>query len=118
MSDHPNTLFTPFTKRPVTVLAVQLTPENMWDVRDFIASAGIDANVVTRDCLRIHTLEGNMDAFPGDWVIRGVAGEFYPCKDAIFRETYQLTKFIDTAVHEFGEIAVLAPAAPYEEKTG
>lgn len=38
--------------------------------------------------LVVYTLEGNMRANPGDWVIRGVQGEFYPCKDNIFRETY------------------------------
>lgn len=32
---------------------------------------------------------GVMNACPGDWVIRGVAGEFYPCNDAIFRRTYE-----------------------------
>jgi len=39
--------------------------------------------------LHIPTLEGTMTASPGDWIIRGVAGEFYPCKDAIFRATYE-----------------------------
>ena len=36
----------------------------------------------------IPTLEGNMTASPGDWIIRGVSGEYYPCKVAIFDETY------------------------------
>lgn len=36
----------------------------------------------------IVTLEGNMAAAPGDWIIRGVAGEFYPCKPDIFATTY------------------------------
>jgi hypothetical protein len=39
--------------------------------------------------LRIRTLEGVMTASPGDWVIRGVAGEFYPCKPDIFSATYE-----------------------------
>lgn len=37
----------------------------------------------------IATLEGNMVANIGDWIIRGVAGEIYPCKDEIFRATYE-----------------------------
>lgn len=37
----------------------------------------------------IETPEGRMVANPGDWIVRGVAGEFYPVKDAIFRETYE-----------------------------
>lgn len=38
--------------------------------------------------LVIHTLEGSMHASPGDWIIRGVQGEFYPCKPDIFEQTY------------------------------
>ncbi len=39
--------------------------------------------------LVIHTLEGSMMVNPGDWVIKGVAGEFYPCKPDIFEATYE-----------------------------
>ena len=39
--------------------------------------------------LVIHTLEGDMRADVGDWIIRGVAGEFYPCKPDIFAATYE-----------------------------
>ncbi len=42
--------------------------------------------------LAIHTLEGVMQATRGDWIIRGIAGEVYPCKDEIFRATYQLAE--------------------------
>lgn len=38
--------------------------------------------------LTIRTLEGEMTAVAGDWVIRGVKGEFYPCKPDIFEATY------------------------------
>lgn len=37
----------------------------------------------------IHTLEGDMRADIGDWIIRGVNGEFYPCREDIFRKTYE-----------------------------
>ena len=37
----------------------------------------------------IHTLEGFMRVTPGDWIIRGVKGEFYPCKPDIFEATYE-----------------------------
>jgi hypothetical protein len=37
----------------------------------------------------IDTLEGNMTASPGDWIIKGVAGEFYPCRSDIFEATYE-----------------------------
>jgi len=39
--------------------------------------------------LRIHTLEGDVHASEGDWVIKGVKGEFYPCKPDIFVATYE-----------------------------
>jgi hypothetical protein len=40
-------------------------------------------------CIQIMTLEGTMRADPGDWIIRGVKGEFYPCKPDIFDATYE-----------------------------
>ncbi len=39
--------------------------------------------------LHIRTLEGTMLACPGDWIIKGVNGEFYPCKPDIFEKTYE-----------------------------
>lgn len=39
--------------------------------------------------MEIATLEGTMRAYPGDWIIKGVKGEFYPCKPNIFAETYE-----------------------------
>ena len=40
----------------------------------------------------VHTLEGDMKANPGDWIITGVKGEQYPCKDDIFKATYEEVK--------------------------
>ncbi|OBC11417.1 hypothetical protein A5784_35045 [Mycobacterium sp. 852013-50091_SCH5140682] len=49
-----------------------------------------DGDACRRDThvLMVSTLEGAMAAIPGDWIIRGVAGEFYPCKPDIFAATY------------------------------
>lgn len=52
----------------------------------------------------IETLEGEMRVIPGDWVITGVAGEVYPCKDEIFRATYE------PAEQAHGEAADLIPS--------
>jgi hypothetical protein len=41
-----------------------------------------------RRCATIDTLEGQMTAEVGDWIIRGIKGELYPCKPDIFQETY------------------------------
>lgn len=38
----------------------------------------------------IYTLEGIMTASPGDWIIKGVANEFYPCKDSVFQQSYEV----------------------------
>ena len=43
----------------------------------------------------IETLEGTMHANPGDWILRGVQGEFYPCKPDIFAATYEAVEEID-----------------------
>lgn len=40
----------------------------------------------------ISTLEGDMEVKEGDWVIKGIKGEFYPCKNSIFRKTYEKVK--------------------------
>lgn len=44
----------------------------------------------------IDTLEGRMHASPGDWIIRGVKGEYYPCKPDIFEQTYEAVDRQDT----------------------
>ncbi|WP_306542745.1 hypothetical protein [Anaerotignum sp.] len=46
----------------------------------------------TNEELMIQTLEGNMKASPGDWIITGVHGEKYPCKPDIFEKTYELVE--------------------------
>ena len=43
-------------------------------------------------CFHIRTLEGDMRANRGDWIIRGVNGEFYPCKSDIFAKTYEASE--------------------------
>ena len=48
-----------------------------------------NANHDEKNGLIIHTLEGNHSALIGDWIIKGVKGEFYPCKPDIFELTYE-----------------------------
>ena len=90
-----------FTKKPVTIAAIQWTGKNLREVIAFTdgppdtrtTHAGMAweayTDLVARDGLKIYTLEGKMLASPGDWIIRGVKGEMYPCKDEIFRLTYE-----------------------------
>jgi hypothetical protein len=77
-----------FTKKPVTIEARQYdgSLESRLEIGEWINSSGHEAHV--GNVLVIVTLEGEHRADPGDWVIKGVAGEFYPCKPEIFAATY------------------------------
>lgn len=48
-----------------------------------------------RGGIGISTLEGEMEIKPGDWIIKGVKGEFYPCKPDIFEATYEEVEYSD-----------------------
>ena len=89
-----------FTKNPVTIDAIKWTGSNLREViaftdgppdtRSIHAGMAWEAYVdlVARDGLKIYTLEGKMLANIGDWIIRGIKGEYYPCKPDIFEATY------------------------------
>ena len=76
-----------YRKKPVTVEAVQWTGENHAEMCDFIDPEVFE--IFPRVGLVIHTLEGDHHASPGDYIIKGVNGEFYPCKPDIFAKTYE-----------------------------
>ena len=77
-----------YRKKPVVIDAMLLTPGTMVAVCQWIASEG-GSFVPEMQGLGIVTLEGTMLAKHGDWIIRGVQGEFYPCKPDIFAATYE-----------------------------
>ena len=83
-----------FRKKTVVIEAVQYTG-SLGNVLDFATESECARLVFspaerTEDRrLTICTLEGNMQASPGDWLIRGVNGELYPCKPDIFEKTYE-----------------------------
>lgn len=76
-----------YRKKPVTVEAIQWTGENHAEMCEFIDPEMFE--IIPRVGLVIHTLEGNHHASPGDYIIKGVNGEFYPCKPDIFAKTYE-----------------------------
>jgi hypothetical protein len=79
-----------FRKKPVEIEAVQWTGKNSKEIDDFCPSERkIWACGMDFMSLVIVTLEGNMKAAVGDWIIRGVKGELYPCKPDIFAATYE-----------------------------
>lgn len=78
-----------YRKKPVEIEAMQLTADNACEVLTFCNGSGdIVASKEDDGTISIKTLEGTMLASIGDYVIKGVKGEFYPCKPDIFEATY------------------------------
>lgn len=77
-----------YRKKPVTITAVQFTGDN-WDEIECFVPVGKYNDDGT---FQIVTLEGEHRCSIGDYVIKGVHGEFYPCKPDIFIETYDEVK--------------------------
>lgn len=95
-----------YRKKPVVIDAIQWTGENKREISDFLTNGNCPGEYIASDfpiipdnfCidhwkvpgeLVIKTLEGEHLANIGDYIIKGVHGEFYPCKPDIFRETYE-----------------------------
>jgi hypothetical protein len=72
-----------YVKKPIIVEAIQWNGRNTEDILKFCKVAEATLFDIT-----IKTLEGNMKAEIGDYIIKGIKGEFYPCKADIFEETY------------------------------
>jgi hypothetical protein len=82
-----------FRKRPVVIEAVQFNPhEHHWPdgVKPWPNPKGYQPRDMSWGY--IETLEGDHHVMAGDWIITGVKGEKYPCKDDIFRATYELVE--------------------------
>jgi len=95
MTDMPYAPFARFRKKPVVVSAIQFTGDNLQSIDAFFGDSFDDWGFVVDAIgagtvgVEILTLEGSMIAGVGDWIIRGVKGEFYPCKPDIFEATYE-----------------------------
>lgn len=74
-----------FKKKPVIIEAIQWNGENLSEINEFIKNEVENHESV----LIIPTLEGDMYASLNDYIIKGVNGEFYPCKPDIFDKTYE-----------------------------
>lgn len=73
-----------YVKKPIPIAAIQWTGENIDEVSAFMGENITQYN----NTLTIKTLEGDMWATVGDYILRGINGEFYPCKGEIFKKTY------------------------------
>ena len=85
-----------YVKKPVVIDAFKLTGEtSLKEIYSFFGVTKDDSvkpfNIMTAlGILEIKTLEGTMVASTGDYIIKGIKGEFYPCKEDIFEQTYSL----------------------------
>lgn len=77
-----------FRKRPVVIEAIQYTVESCKELHEWLGLEHDDTDVLCDRGIFIDTKEGQMEASLGDWIIKGVKGEFYPCKPDIFAATY------------------------------
>jgi hypothetical protein len=83
-----------FRKKPIVIEAMKLPPvadiEGRLVIDDWLLSVQGDPPCrYVGSTVEIPTLEGVMTAQPGDWIIQGVKGELYPCRDDIFAATYE-----------------------------
>jgi len=90
-----------YRKKPVVIEAIRYTGKNDFEIEEWSRNSNGNRGIITSPVLepregnptgaylQIDTLEGIMTASPGDWIIKGVKGEFYPCKPDIFAVTYE-----------------------------
>ena len=100
-----------YRKKPVVIEAIQLTAETVQECYDFVGAKGnfseCGMGIDPADGqFKITTLEGVHTASVGDWIIKGVKGEFYPCKPDIFEKTYdsEVTTFKERLIKEQEEL--------------
>ncbi len=87
-----------YRKKPIVIEAIQWTGSNLNEIKEFVGEALIYDIVDTawkagkgapHVNMQIKTLEGNHKCTKGDYIIKGIKGEFYPCKPDIFEMTYK-----------------------------
>lgn len=90
------------TKKPVTIECMKWNGVNFDEIKEFCGDVAEFHSCVESGCdeLFIKTLEGTHKATAGDYIIKGVKGEFYPCKPDIFAQTYDIVDG-DSRVREF-----------------
>ena len=91
-----------YVKKPIVVEAVQYNGNNVQEILNFCGGTAV---VGTLNEITIKTLEGPLHVSEGDFIIKGVEGEFYPCKPDIFEKTYDVVENAERP-QTFGEKAV------------
>lgn len=80
-----------YFKKPVAIEAIQLTDDNHSEIIQWLSSYNVESYTLKStdpSGLYIKTLEGVMKVNIGDYIIKGVKDEFYPCREDIFKMTY------------------------------
>ena len=78
-----------YRKRPVVIEAMQWTGDNAEQIIRWAGTVNVRSSSSRPETLRVSTLEGDLFAGIGDWIIRGVVGEFHPVRADIFEQTYE-----------------------------
>ena len=82
-----------FVKKPVVIEAIQYNGINITEIESFVGAKLPTVWLSVEDTqLIIPTLEGDMKVSKGDYVIKGIKGEFYPCKPDVFKSTYNVVE--------------------------
>ena len=81
-----------YVSNPVVIEAIQFIPGNMYKAVDWCDCLECVPGVseFDEDKWYVKTLEGDMWINEGDWLIKGILGEFYPCKDEVFKQKYRI----------------------------
>lgn len=80
-----------YRKKPVVIDAIQWTGDNYAEIFEFTEGKAYPAESHS-DTLIVSTLEGEVEAVKGCYIIRGIDGDNYPCQEAIFNKTYEQVK--------------------------
>ena len=78
-----------FRKKPLVIEAIQYLGDVNFNLIRLFVSNNTPLHHIGDEKFHISTLEGGHDVGPGDWIIKGIKGEFYPCKPDIFEKTYE-----------------------------
>ena len=79
-----------YRKKPVVIEAIQWSGDNRDEILNFLGEAF--RGPIPHNAIEIYTLEGIIPVSVGSYIIKGVRGEFYPCRGDIFEETYEAVR--------------------------
>lgn len=102
-----------YRKKPVTVAVVCYNGKNLKEIEEMSENVRL---ILSNGILSLDTLEGPMRVNVGDYIIRGVHGEIYPCKPDIFHETYEEASLNRTSIDPGTSLNCLKEGAYGETK--